>query len=154
MQEWNRKAQSLRLVPDLLPSSKLSAHFMLKPNLCPCSQVSSSSGEVLVFACCPHGHCLPTQGLLFAYSLDWCSFFQIYLFLAVLGLCHFAGFSLVVASEGYSPVAVRGLLIAVASLVAKHRLTGTQPSVTALCGLHSRSSRAPELRLSTCGSWA
>ena len=38
------------------------------------------------------------------------------------GLCYFAGFSLAVASEGYSPVALCRLLIAVASLVAKHRL--------------------------------
>ena len=42
-----------------------------------------------------------------------------YLFLAVLGLCCCTGFSLVVASGGYSPVAVHGLLIVVASLVAE-----------------------------------
>ena len=49
------------------------------------------------------------------------------------GLCYFAGFSLAAVSEGYSPVALCRLLIAVASLVAKHRLTGTQASITALC---------------------
>ena len=49
------------------------------------------------------------------------------------GLCYFAGFSLAVASEGYSPVALCRLLIAVASLVAKHRLMGTQASVIAFC---------------------
>ena len=49
----------------------------------------------------------------------------IYLFLAALRLrCCTHGLSLVVASgsRGYSPIAVRGLLIAVASLVAEHRL--------------------------------
>ena len=38
---------------------------------------------------------------------------------------------LVVASRGYSLVAVCGLLIAVASLVAERRLEGTQASVVA-----------------------
>ena len=45
-----------------------------------------------------------------------------YLFLTVLGLHCGPGFCLVAASEGYSLVAVLGLLIAVASLVAEHRL--------------------------------
>ena len=40
----------------------------------------------------------------------------------MLGLRCFPGFSLVVESKGYSPVAVLGLLTAVVSLVAKHRL--------------------------------
>ena len=44
------------------------------------------------------------------------------LFLAVLGLCCYAGFSLVEASRGYSVVGVHGLLTAVASLIAEHRL--------------------------------
>ena len=44
------------------------------------------------------------------------------LFLAVLGLCCRVGFSLVVASGAWSPVAVRGLLVAAASLVVEHRL--------------------------------
>ena len=42
-----------------------------------------------------------------------------YLFLAVLGLRCYTGFSLVVASGSYSPAAVHGLLIVVASLVAE-----------------------------------
>ena len=46
----------------------------------------------------------------------------VYLFLVVLGLHCSAGFSLVVASGGYSLVAVCGLLIAVASLIAEHGL--------------------------------
>ena len=45
------------------------------------------------------------------------------LFLAVPGLsCCIHGLSLVVASRGYSLVVVNGLLTAVASLVAEHRL--------------------------------
>ena len=56
----------------------------------------------------------------------------IYLFLAVLGLPCCAGFSLVAASEGYSVDAVCGLLIAVASIVAEHRLQATRPSVVAV----------------------
>ena len=51
------------------------------------------------------------------------------LFLAVLGLRCCAGFSLVAASRGHSPVAVRGLLIVVASLVVKHRLYSMGASV-------------------------
>ena len=48
-----------------------------------------------------------------------------YSFLTVLGLCC-TGFSLAGASKGYSLVAVRGLLIVLASLVAQppHRLSG------------------------------
>ena len=45
-----------------------------------------------------------------------------YLFLTVLGLRCYVGFSLVVLSASYSLVAVHRLLIAVPSLVAKHRL--------------------------------
>ena len=40
----------------------------------------------------------------------------IYLFLALLGLCCYEGFSLVVASRGYSPVAMHELLTVVTSL--------------------------------------
>jgi len=46
----------------------------------------------------------------------------IYLFLAVLGLCCCTGFSLVAADGAYFLVVVSRLLIAVASLVAEHRL--------------------------------
>ena len=45
---------------------------------------------------------------------------QVYLFLAVLGLCCCSGFSLAVASRGYALVAV-SRLIAVAFLVAENR---------------------------------
>ena len=45
-----------------------------------------------------------------------------YFFLAVLGLCCCVGFSLVVASEGYSLVVVCGLLIVLASLAVENGL--------------------------------
>ena len=57
----------------------------------------------------------------------------VYLFLAVLGLRCCTGFSLLAASGGYSLVAMRSLLIAVASLVAE------------VLGC---------LGFSSCGSWA
>ena len=43
--------------------------------------------------------------------------------MAALGLRCCVGFSLVAESEGYSPVVVHGLLIALASLVAEKGLT-------------------------------
>ena len=50
-------------------------------------------------------------------------FFKIILFiLAVLGLCHHAGFSLVAVSVGHSLVAAQGLLIAAFSLAAESRV--------------------------------
>ena len=54
-----------------------------------------------------------------------CCFYNILLFilfLAVLGLCCYLGFSLVVAGRGYSLVTTWELLIAVASLVIEPRL--------------------------------
>ena len=51
-------------------------------------------------------------------------------------------------------VVVRGLLIAVASLVAEHGLLGTQTSVVVAHGLSSCGSRALEHRLSSCGTRA
>ena len=44
----------------------------------------------------------------------------IYLFMAALGLCCGMGFSPVAAIEGHSLAVVRGLLIAVTSLVVEH----------------------------------
>ena len=64
-----------------------------------------------------------------------------YLFLAVLGPRCCAGFSLVVASGGFSLVAVP--LIAVASLISEHRLCR--------CGLKSCGSWALEQRFNSCG---
>ena len=51
------------------------------------------------------------------------------------------GFSLVVVSRSYTLVAVRGLLVAVASLVAEHRVCGIWASVVVARGL------------SGCGAW-
>ena len=50
------------------------------------------------------------------------------------------GLSLVAVSGGYSLIEVCGLLIAVASLVAKHGLLGSWASVTVACGLQSAGS--------------
>ena len=81
------------------------------------------------------------------------SFFKnIYLFLAVLGLCCCVGFSLVVESGGYSPVGAPGLPIAAASLVVERGLWGSQASVVAACGLTSCGSRTLEHRLNCCGA--
>ena len=57
------------------------------------------------------------------------SFKFLNLFLAILGLCFCDRFFLVVASGSYSLVVVRGLLIAVASLVVEHGPWGTWTSV-------------------------
>jgi len=70
--------------------------------------------------------------------------------MTVLGLRRCVGFSLFVVSGGYSPVAVHGLLIAMASLV-EHRLCGSQASVAEAHGLRSCGSRALEHRLNSCG---
>ena len=76
-----------------------------------------------------------------------------YLFLAVLGLLP-QGFSLVAASGGYPLVAVRWLLIAVASS-AELRLQSTQASAAMAHGLSSFGSRALRAhRLSGCGTQA
>ena len=54
------------------------------------------------------------------------NFIFIYLFLTVLGLHYFVGFSLVVERGGYSLVVVHGLPIAVAPLVAERGLWAAQ----------------------------
>ena len=61
------------------------------------------------------------------------SLFEVYLSLAVLGLCCYVGFSLVVASRGHSLVA-RGLLTAAASLVVEHGLQ-SEGSIVVFQGL-------------------
>ena len=71
-----------------------------------------------------------------------CFFWKIiYLFLDVLGLSCYEGFSLAVASGGYPLAAVHRLLIAVA-FVAERRLWEVWASAAAARGLGSRSSRA------------
>ena len=62
-------------------------------------------------------------------------FLIIYFILAELGLHCCASLSLVADGGGCSLVAMRGLLIAVASLVAEHGLWGAQPSVDVAHGL-------------------
>ena len=64
------------------------------------------------------------------------------------------GLSLVAASGGYSFVAVRRLLIAVASLCGGARALGVWASVVAVLGLSGCGLRALEHRLSSCGAWA
>ena len=64
--------------------------------------------------------------------------------LSALGLLCCTDFSLAAASEGRSPVAVRGLLTVAASLVAKHRSRVTVFS--------SHNLQALEHRLSSCGA--
>ena len=71
--------------------------------------------------------------------------------MTVLSLRCCVGFSLFVVSGGYSPVAVHGLLIAMASLVVEHRLYGSQASVAEAHGLRSCGSWALEHRLNSCG---
>ena len=57
----------------------------------------------------------------------------LFLFLAALGLCGWT-WTLIVESGGYALDAVHGLLIAVAPLVVKHRLSGTWASAAAAPG--------------------
>ena len=74
----------------------------------------------------------------------------IHLFLVVLGLCFSMGFSLVAMSRGYSLFAVLGLLIAVVSLVAGHKLWSVCASTVVSYGLSSCSSWTLEFRLNSC----
>ena len=74
--------------------------------------------------------------------------------LAVVGLHFCTGVPLVVASGGYSLIAVRRLLIATASLVAEHGLQGTQASAAVACELSGCGSWTLEHRFSSCGAQA
>ena len=56
--------------------------------------------------------------------------------------------------QGLIFVAVRGLLVTVASLCCGAWALGTQASVAVARGLSSCGSRALERRLSSCGAWA
>ena len=76
------------------------------------------------------------------------------LFLAALGLRCCARASSSCGERGRLFVAVRGLLIAVASLVVEHGLQRAWASVDAAGGLSSCGPWALERRLSSCGSWA
>ena len=77
------------------------------------------------------------------------SLFLFYLFLAVLDLCCFMGFSLVAVSRSYSLAVVQGFLIAVASfLIAEHRFQGTRTQQLSFWVVkHRLSSCGPQVQL-------
>ena len=110
---------------------------------------TSVSGDLVHFR---HYHLPPSIPSSFYLFLKVIWFFT--LFLAVLSLQRCAVFSLVVASRGFSLVAVCRLFIAVASLVAEQRPQGTWASVTVARGLSSCGSWALEHRLNSCGTQA
>ena len=60
------------------------------------------------------------------------------LFLAVMGVCCYTGFSLAEVGGSYSLVAVHRLLIAMASLVAEHTLEGVWTQCLGLPGSRAR----------------
>ena len=76
----------------------------------------------------------------------------IYLCLAVLSFHCCVGFSLVVASRGYSLVAMNVLLIAWLLLLRSTCAEGVQASVVRACGLSRCSSQALEHKINSCGS--
>ena len=78
---------------------------------------------------------LTSTNAFFNYYYTFKNSLLIYLLLAVLCLCCFTDLSLFVASRGYIPVAGHRLLIAVASLVAEHRLSGARAPIVAAPGL-------------------
>ena len=71
----------------------------------------------------------------------------------MIGLHCCLGLSLVSASEGYFLFAVRGLLLAMTSLVSEHELQSVWAEAVA-CGLGSCGSWALEHRLNSCGAQA
>ena len=83
-----------------------------------------------------------------------CFFLINFFFLVALGFrcCARAFYSC--GEQGLLFVAVRGLLIAVASLVAEHGALGACASVVVARGLSSCGSQALERRLSSCGARA
>ena len=64
----------------------------------------------------------------------WANIFFFFLLLLHWGFVAASGLSLLAVSGGYSLVAAHGILIAVAPLVAEHRLQGAQASVVAARG--------------------
>ena len=73
--------------------------------------------------------------------------------MAALGLCCYSRAFCSGDERGLLFLAVRGLLIAVASLVEEKPL-GVRASVVVAHGLSSCGSQALERRLSSCGAWA
>ena len=91
---------------------------------------------------------------IFLLSVAYLFFFKINLFLAVSGLrCCARAFSSC-GERGLLFVAVRRLLIAVASLCCGARALGTRASVVVARELSSCGSQALERRLSSCGTQA
>ena len=84
-----------------------------------CTHQSDSTIDLLFLAILVSSNSPPS--LLFFLKIYFLTFLLI-LFLAVLGLRCYSGFSLVVESRGYSLVEVCRLLLAVVSLAAEHRL--------------------------------
>ena len=70
----------------------------------------------------------------------------------MLGLYCYTGFSLVAGIRGYLLVVVCRLLIAVASLVVEHEVSGMQASAVVVPVLSSCRSQALEDRLSNCST--
>ena len=91
--------------------------------------------------------------LLFIYLFFINLFILFILFLAALGLCCCARAFSSCGEQGLLFVAVRGLLIVVASLVGARAL-GMWASVVVARRLSSCGSWALECRLSSCGTWA
>ena len=81
-------------------------------------------------------------------------FFNLFLFLAALGLCCCTRAFSSCGERGLLFVAVRGLLIAMASLCCGARALGTRASVLVALGLRSCGLRNLEHRLSSCGARA
>ena len=86
--------------------------------------------------------------------LSDCHLKKLFFIVAELGLSCCACVSPVAGSGGYSRVAVRGLLVAEASLVVEHRLQGVQASAAEACALRNCGSQAVEQRLSSYGTRA
>ena len=109
-------------LPPLAPS--LTSYPLHPSLLCPSFPVSVSASTLSVAAWTPR-RLKKGQGAHLSLQLFFFFFKFIYLFIyfclqwVFIAVC---GLSLVVASGGFSPVAVCGLLIATASLVEKHRL--------------------------------
>ena len=74
-------------------------------------------------------------------------------FLAVSGLCCYAGFPLVAGSRVYSPLVVHGLLFVVTSPVVEHGLWDTWAFVAVAPRLQSTGSIVVAHRLSCCPTW-
>ena len=119
---------------------------------------TKASGQISTEGCIParaldlecQGHCSVNYLTFFLINL----FITVYLFLVALDLrCCTQAFSSC-GERGLLLVAVRGLLIAVASLVAEPRLQGTQASVVVAHRLSSCGLRALEHRFSGCGARA